>query len=83
MFEVFATSTVTIGLISVALWLSRTWITARLTADIRLDNDSRLEQLKSNLKRTNDSLSDFTSVGDKVYSLYAVLFHSTLYKMAS
>ena len=67
-FEIFASSAVTIGLTSIALWLSRTWITARLTADIRLENDSRLEQLKSNLQRTNDVLSNFTSVGDKAYT---------------
>lgn len=68
MFEIFTTSAVTIGLTSIALWLSRTWITARLTADIRLENDSRLEQLKSNLQRTNNALSNFTSVGDKAFS---------------
>lgn len=68
MFEIFATSAVTIGLTSIGLWLSRTWIMARLTADIKLENDTKLEQLKSNLKKTNDTLSNLTSVGDNAYS---------------
>lgn len=68
MVEIFTTSAVTIGLVSIVLWLSRTWITTRLTADIRLENDSRLEGLKSKLQKTNDIISNFTSAGDKAYS---------------
>lgn len=68
MIEIFTTSTITVGLFSGVLWLFRTWITARLTADIRLENDSKLEELRSQLKRANDSLSNLTSAGDKAYS---------------
>lgn len=68
MLEIFTTSAVTIGLVSIVLWLSRTWITTRLTADIRLENDSRLEELKSKLQKTKDTISNFTSAADKAYS---------------
>ncbi|GEM_PF-1422912 len=68
MVDIFATAAVTVGLVSIALWLSRTWITARLTADIRLENDSRLEELKSQLGRANDSLSNLASAGGLAYS---------------
>ena len=67
MFEIFASSATTIGLTSVAVWLARNWITSRLTADIRLENDSKLEQLKSNLKRTNDTLVSLTAAGEQSY----------------
>lgn len=66
--EIFATSTVSIGLFAAALWLGRTWIVARLTADIRLDNDARLQELKSQLQRANSTLSDITSAGHTAYS---------------
>lgn len=68
MIEIFTTSAITVGLFSGVLWLFRTWITARLTADIRLENDSKIEELRSQLKRANDSLSNLTSAGDKAYS---------------
>ena len=68
MVEILTTSAATVALVSIALWLSRTWITARLTADIRLENDSRLEELKSQLSRANDSLSNLTSAGGLAYS---------------
>lgn len=66
--EILTTSTVTVGLFSAALWLGRTWIVARLTADIRLENDSKLEELKSQLQRANSALSDLTSAGHTAYS---------------
>lgn len=68
MTEIFATSVFTLCLVSVVIWLSRTWITARLTADIRLDNDSRLEELKSQLKNANDALGSVVGAGDRAYS---------------
>lgn len=66
--QILTTSTITIGLIMIVLWLSRTWISARLTADIQLENDSRLEELKSQLNRTNDSLCNLTAAGGMAYS---------------
>lgn len=66
--EIFTTSAVSVGLFAAALWLGRTWIVARLTADIRLDNDAKLEELKSQLQRANSTLSDMTSAGHTAYS---------------
>lgn len=66
--EIFTTSAVSVGLFAAALWLGRIWIVARLTADIRLDNDAKLEELKSQLQRANSTLSDMTSAGHTAYS---------------
>jgi hypothetical protein len=66
--EIFATSTITVALVAAALWLSRTWITARLTSDIRLENDSKLEALRSDLKRANETLANITAAGDRAFS---------------
>lgn len=66
--EILTTSAVSVGLFAAALWLGRTWIVARLTADIRLDNDAKLEELKSQLQRANSTLSDMTSAGHTAYS---------------
>lgn len=66
--EIFTTSAVSVGLFAAALWLGRTWIVARLTADIRLDNDAKLEELKSQLQRANSTLSEITSAGHTAYS---------------
>ena len=68
MFEIFTASATTIALTSIVIWLFRNWIITRLTADIRLENDSKLEQLKSSLKRTNDTLTNLTSAGDQAYN---------------
>lgn len=66
--EIFTTSAVSVGLFTAALWLGRTWIVARLTADIRLDNDGKLAELNSQLQRANSTLSDITSAGHTAYS---------------
>ncbi|HEY3327190.1 MAG TPA: hypothetical protein VGK14_08455 [Novimethylophilus sp.] len=66
--EILTTSAVSVGLFAAAIWLGRTWIVARLTADIRLDNDSKLEELRSQLQRANSTLSDITSAGHIAYS---------------
>lgn len=68
MTDIIATSAVTSFLIILALWLSRTWIKERLVADIRLENDSKLEKLKSQLQRTNETLTNITSAGGQAYS---------------
>lgn len=66
--EIFTASASSVFLFSLVLWLGRTWIVARLTADIRLDNDAKLEELKSQLQRANSTLSDMTSAGHAAYS---------------
>jgi hypothetical protein len=66
--EIFTTSAVSVGLFAAALWLGRTWIVARLTADIRLDNDAKLAELSSQLQRANSTLRDITSAGHTAYS---------------
>jgi len=68
MADILTTSVVSTALISIVIWLSRSWITTRLTADIKLENDSKLEELKSNLKHTNETLSKISLAGDKAYS---------------
>lgn len=66
--EVLASSAIAAGLLAGAGWLLREWIVARLTADIRLENDSKLEQLKTKLQRTNDAVFAVTSAGSTAYS---------------
>lgn len=79
MAEIISTSAITAVLFSVVLWLSRAWITERLKADIKLDNDSKLEEVKSELQRTRDQLSGVTSAGDQAYSqVLSVLFPSKI-----
>lgn len=65
---VLSTSVVTASLVSLAIWLSRIWITERLKADIKLDNDTKLEEVKSELRRTNETISNVTSAGGQAYS---------------
>jgi len=66
--DIFVTSATSIALISIAAWLSRAWVVARLTADIRLENDSKLEELRAELQKTSLILSNLTAAGDKAYS---------------
>lgn len=66
--EILTTSAVSVGLFAAALWLGRTWIVARLTADIRLDNDAKLAELNSQLQSANSTLRDITSAGHTAYS---------------
>jgi len=61
--EILTTSIVSGGLVVTALWLARTWIVARLAADIQHENDTKLAELNSQLQRANSTLSDLTSVG--------------------
>ena len=68
MFEAFAASGTTVILLGIAGWLARAWISARLTADIRLETDSQLEELRSQLTRANDSLNTITSAGQTAFS---------------
>ena len=68
LYEAFAASGTTTLLIGIAVWLSRTWITARLTADLRLETESHIEDLRSQLKRANDSLGAVTSAGQNAFS---------------
>jgi hypothetical protein len=65
---IISTSVATAVLVSLAIWLSRIWITERLKADIKLDNDSKLEEIRSELQRTNTQLSGITSAGGQAYS---------------
>lgn len=66
--EILSTALVAATLLGGAGWLFRTWIVARLTADIRLENDSRLEKLKANLQRTSDAVTSVSSAGSVAYS---------------
>lgn len=66
--EIIFTSSVTTILIAILLWLFRTWIKERIEADIRLENDSKLEKLKSQLQKTNENLNNITSAGGHAYS---------------
>jgi hypothetical protein len=61
MIEIITTSAVTTALISLVLWLLRTWIKERLSADIRLENDSKLLDIKAKIDRTNEKLSSISS----------------------
>lgn len=65
---IITTSISTAVLVSLAIWFSRLWITERLKADIKLDNDSTLEEVKSELKRANDSISKVASAGGQAFS---------------
>jgi len=65
---IISTSAATAVLVSLAIWLSRIWITERLKADIKLDNDSKLEEVRSELQRTNTQLSGINSAGSQAYS---------------
>lgn len=65
---IITTSLSTAVLISIMMWLFRLWITERLKADIKLDNDSKLEDLRHELKRANDSIAEITSVGGQAFS---------------
>jgi len=66
--EILTTSFATVALTSLAAWLFRQWLVARLTADIKLETDSKLEDLKAQLNRTKDALSGLTSAGHTAYS---------------
>lgn len=66
--EIISTSLTAAGLVGAGGWLFRKWIVARLTADISLENDSKLEQLKTKLQRTNATLSALNSAGSAAYS---------------
>ncbi|MBL0540557.1 hypothetical protein [Aeromonas caviae] len=65
---IITTSLLTAVLISIMIWLFRLWITERLKADIKLDNDSKLEDVRHELKRANDSIAEITSVGGHAFS---------------
>lgn len=56
------------ALISAAIWLSRNWIASRLSSDIQLDNDTKLEKIKSEIQQTNDRLANITSAGGQAFS---------------
>lgn len=66
--EAFIASSSTITLLGLALWLSKTWIKERLTADLRLETETNLEELKSQLTRANKSLSMLSSTGSAAMS---------------
>ena len=66
--EAFIASSSTITLLGLVLWLSKTWIKERLTADLRLETETKLEELKSQLARANESLSTLTSTGSAAMS---------------
>tara|TARA_R110001592_G_C12970664_1_gene733219 strand:- start:85 stop:948 length:864 start_codon:yes stop_codon:yes gene_type:complete len=65
---VISTSIVTATLVTLAIWLARTWLIERLKADIKLDNDSKLEEVRSELQKANNNLSHISAAGDKAYS---------------
>jgi len=56
------------ALVSVAIWLSKNWIAKRLSSDIQLENDAKLEEIRSDLKHTKDKLSDIASAGNQAYA---------------
>lgn len=66
--DLFAASSISSGLVLAALWLGRNWILTRLRADIKLENDSKLEDIKAQLTRTNDSLNNLSAAGGLAYS---------------
>lgn len=69
MYEVvISTSIATATLVTLAIWLFRTWFIERLKADIKLDNDSKLEEVRSELKKANNNLTHISGAGDKAYS---------------
>jgi hypothetical protein len=68
MIEAFIASGSTVTLLAIAGWLARTWIKERLTADLRLETESKLEELKAQLAKANDSLSMLTSTGNAAMS---------------
>lgn len=51
------------GFVSVALWLSRTWIRERLTASIRLETEQKLARFKADLEAMNQQVRDISSAG--------------------
>jgi hypothetical protein len=66
--EVLTASITTVSLSAAALWLFRQWIVARLTADIRLENDSKLEEVRAQLNRTREALGNLSSAGHTAFS---------------
>jgi hypothetical protein len=61
-------SMATLALLGMVGWLSRTWILTRLREAIRLETDSKLQTLRSDLQRANDSLQSITDAGQKAFS---------------
>ena len=51
------------GLVSVAAWLSRTWLKERLTASVRLETEQKLARFKSELETANQRIRDLATVG--------------------
>lgn len=63
MLEGLLSSVLTVSTLGITAWLSRTWITARLTASLRVETESKLEELKAQLQRANTTLADIGSAG--------------------
>jgi hypothetical protein len=66
--EIIVSSVGSASLIGVAVWLSRTWLTERLTASIRLETELKLARLKSELETANQRIRDLASVGSAANS---------------
>lgn len=63
MFEALIASISTSTLLLIAAWLGRTWITNRLAASLRIEAESKIEELKSQLQRTNSLITEVAAAG--------------------
>jgi hypothetical protein len=61
--SVLAGGTLAGVLLAAAGWLARNWILTRLKASVQHEFDQKLEQLRSDLRRSEDALRDVRSTG--------------------
>lgn len=67
-FEILISTFGSFALISIAAWLSKTWIKERLTASLRIETEKEISSFKSDLENTNQRLRDLVSIGSAANS---------------